>query len=100
MGSWRGLLPGFDAETRHRAALAHLPIGTVRDYKKLQYVTFLSPARETIVLAREWIDMSTVVENEAVTFVFTLVAESRDKFEIYRQALIQNGAKNIQGDII
>lgn len=102
VGSWRGLRPGFDAEARHNSVLAHLPAGTVRDWTRLQYITFLSPSNETVILAREWIDMTSVVENEAVTVVFTLTNQSRTNIEAYRQALLQNGAKaaDIRTDIL
>lgn len=94
--------PGFDAEARHNSVLAHLPAGTVRDWTRLQYITFLSPSNETVILAREWIDMTSVVENEAVTVVFTLTNQSRTNIEAYRQALLQNGAKaaDIRTDIL
>jgi hypothetical protein len=85
----------------HKVVYPMLPVGTTLDSKALTYYIFKTEDNsKTIVLAREWIDMSTVVLVSTVTAKISVVLSSGTEVENIRKALVALGYSSFSIEVV
>ena len=87
-------------ETKSVNIFPYLPPGTSDDPKKYTYILFKGQSGETTVLAKEWIDESTIVLVISKTIVVTILEASVEDAIRVRDSLILLGLNKITVNIL
>jgi hypothetical protein len=82
-------------ETKSVNVYPYLPVGTTADPKKYTYILFKGQSGEQTVLAKEWIDESTIVLVTSKTITVTVLEASLEDATRIRDSLILLGLNKI-----
>lgn len=84
----------INPETQHHNVYPHLPAGTPSDPKKYTYLLIQTEQGDKTVLAKEWIDPSSVTLVTSTTINITVTGASASDAENIREALLLLGFTN------
>lgn len=90
----------FNPTSQQANIYPHLPVGTPRDHTKYVYYNFTTENGEDRVLAREWINLSTiqlVTGNTLKVSIYNVTAQDQTNI---RQLLIGAGFTSISIDVV
>lgn len=84
-----------DVETQHNAVYPLLPTGTPRDYRQLTYLQFEDLNGQSVWLAKEWLNESSLELINANTLNISVTYASPNDVTLIREVLAQNGFTDI-----
>lgn len=84
----------INPETQHYNVYPHLPAGTPNDPKKYTYLLIQTEQGDKTVLAKEWIDLSSVTLVTSTTLTITITNAANGDADNIREALLLLGFTN------
>jgi hypothetical protein len=84
----------------HKVVYPMIPAGASLNAKSLTYYIFNKEDGTTLVLARDWINLNTIVLVTSITAQITVTLDSGTETENIRKALLALGYTNFTVDIV
>lgn len=95
IATYRDAVRERDVEVQHNSVYPLLPEGTLKDYRQLTYLQFEDLNGQTVWLAKQWINDSSLELIENQTLNISVSYASASDVNLIREVLAQNGFKDI-----